>query len=295
MTNGNLGRGLSSLIPQVPAEEPTSEEPRDLIQDNMPAPSNEDGGLQYVLTSTLTPNPYQPRLDFKHEELEQLSESIKKYGILAPLLVSKHGDGYQLVAGERRWQAATLIGMEKVPVIVRATTDLEKLELSLLENLQRENLNPIEEALAYKRLISEFNMTQEQVADRVNKNRSSVANTIRLLNLPSEIQDAIRLGTISQGQAKIILSVSDEKYQKKLFRKIIREGMTVRETRRAKTSLKKTDPVEAVDLETSLDEEKLRNYLDTRVKIEKIDDGGRLVVDYYSLEELKRIINKIIE
>jgi ParB family transcriptional regulator, chromosome partitioning protein len=295
MINNNLGRGLSSLIPQTPINPPLQNEPVDLISDDVAVPSNSETGLQHVLTSSITPNPYQPRLDFKHEELEQLAESIKKYGILAPLLVTRHGDGWQLIAGERRWQAATLVGLEKVPVIVRVATDLEKLELSLLENLQRENLNPIEEALAYKRFIDEFDMTQEQVADRVDKNRSSVANAIRLLNLPDEIQNAIRVGTISQGQAKIILSVADVKYQMKLFKKIIREGMTVRETQRATKRLKKTTPIVDVDLEMSSSEERLRNHLDTRVKIEKVDDGGRLVIDYYSLEELKRIIERIVE
>ena len=291
MVNRSLGRGLGSLIPQTPISQP--EEEINLIQDDI-KPTNEEGTLQRVLTTRITPNPYQPRLDFKHEELEQLAESIKKYGILAPLLVSKKGEDYQLIAGERRWQAATLIGLEKVPVIVRATTDLEKLELALLENLQRENLNAIEEALAYKRFIDEFNMTQEQVADRVDKNRSSIANSIRLLNLPKEIQEAIRLGTISKGQAKIILSVEDPKYQMKLFKKIIREGMTVRETRRATARYKKTAPIGASNIELS-DEERLRNYLDTRIKIETDENGGRLVIEYYSIEELKRIIGKIVE
>ncbi|MBL7021895.1 ParB/RepB/Spo0J family partition protein [Patescibacteria group bacterium] len=292
MVNRSLGRGLGSLIPQTPISQP--EEEINLIQDDI-KPTNEEGTLQRVLTTRITPNPYQPRLDFKHEELEQLAESIKKYGILAPLLVSKKGEDYQLIAGERRWQAATLIGLEKVPVIVRATTDLEKLELALLENLQRENLNAIEEALAYKRFIDEFNMTQEQVADRVDKNRSSIANSIRLLNLPKEIQEAIRLGTISKGQAKIILSVEDPKYQMKLFKKIIREGMTVRETRRATARYKKTAPIGASNIELSADEERLRNYLDTRIKIETDENGGRLVIEYYSIEELKRIIGKIVE
>ncbi len=292
MVNGSLGRGLGSLIPQTPISQP--EEETNLMQDDI-KPTNEEGTLQRVLTTRITPNPYQPRLDFKHEELEQLAESIKKYGILAPLLVSKKGEDYQLIAGERRWQAATLIGLEKVPVIVRATTDLEKLELALLENLQRENLNAIEEALAYKRFIDEFNMTQEQVADRVDKNRSSVANSIRLLNLPKEIQEAIRLGTISKGQAKVILSVEDPKYQMKLFKKIIREGMTVRETRRATAKYKKTAPIGASNIELSADEERLRNYLDTRIKIETDENGGRLVIEYYSIEELKRIIGKIVE
>lgn len=299
MINSNLGRGLSSLIPQSQPVEPIEEKHSDLINDNLPSPSaNQEGTLQYVLVSKIVPNPYQPRLDFNHEELEQLAESIKKYGILAPLLVSRLGDGYQLVAGERRWQAATLIGLEKVPVIVRQTTNLEKLELSLLENLQRENLNPIEEAIAYKRFIDEFGMTQEQVADRVDKNRSSIANAIRLLNLPKEIQEAIRVGSISRGQAKIILSVTDEKYQKKLFRKIIREGMTVRETRRATSGYKKiTNSINGdsnQDIEVAADEEQLRNYLDTKVKIEKQEGVGKIMIDYYSIEELKRLINKII-
>ena len=295
MTNSNLGRGLSSLIPHTPIESTAQDKPKELIQDNVLSSSSNDGGLQHVLTSNITPNPYQPRLDFEHEALEQLAESIKKYGILAPLLVSKHGDGYQLVAGERRWQAATLIGLEKVAVIVRDTTNLEKLELSLLENLQRTNLNPIEEAIAYKRFIDEFNMTQEQVADRVDKNRSSVANALRMLNLSDEIQGAIRAGSISRGQAKVILSVEDKKYQQKLFKKIIREGMTVRQTRRATAKYKNAEPNDSAGLETSADEEILRNHLDTKVKIANEDGKGKIVIEYYSVEELKRIIGRIIE
>lgn len=250
--------------------------------------------LQYVLASKITPNPYQPRLEFKHEQLEQLAESIKKFGILAPLLVVRKDDGYQLIAGERRWQAAILIGLEEVPVIVREATDLEMLEISLLENLQREDLNPVEEALAFQRLIQEFNLTQEQVADRVDKNRSTIANSLRLLNLAPEIQEGIKVGIINRSQAKIILSIADPKYQLKVFKKIVKNSLTVRQTDRAVSRYKKPSPQEPVDLELSSNEEQLRNFLDTRVKIEPKGGEGKILIEYFSKEELKRILSKIV-
>jgi len=294
----NLGRGLGSLIPQRSVNDDVVQIPvnQTKVTTTIVQPERVEtrSGFQYVSTGKIVPNPYQPRYDFKHEELEQLAESIKKYGILAPLIVVRKDDGYQLIAGERRWQAATLIGLEKVPVIVREATNLEMLEISLLENLQREDLNPIEEALAYKRFVEEFNMTQEQVADRVDKSRSSIANSLRLLNLPPEIQEAVTMGTINRSQAKVILGVADPQYQIKLFKKIVRSGLTVRQTDRVRASYQKTTPLGTVELELSASEERLRNYLNTRVKIEGEVNQGKIVIGYYSQEELKRILEKIV-
>lgn len=297
-TNNNLGRGLDSLIPSpdnedikragLIKEEQLVEEEESQIK--LPPVSD----LQYVSANKITRNPYQPRLEFKHEQLEQLAESIKKFGILAPLLVVRKDDGYQLIAGERRWQAAILIGLEKVPIIIREATDLEMLEISLLENLQREDLNPIEEATAFQRLMQEFNLTQEQVADRVDKNRSTIANSLRLLNLAPVIQEGIKAGTINRSQAKIILSVADPKYQLKVFKKIVKNSLTVRQTDRAVLRYKEPSPPEPLDLELSSDEEQLRNFLDTKVKIEQKGEAGKILIDYFSKEELKRILSKMI-
>jgi ParB family chromosome partitioning protein len=291
----SLGRGLGSLIPTGGLITPpaTSAEETAKISPVV-ASTVVDSEFQYIATGKIVPNPYQPRQEFKHEELEQLAESIKKYGVLAPLLVVRQADKYQLIAGERRWQAATLIGLERVPAIVREATKLEMLEISLLENLQREDLNPIEEALAYQRFIDEFGLTQEQVAERVDKNRSTIANSLRLLNLPAEIKEAIKLGTVSRSQAKVILGVADPKYQLKLFKKIVREGLTVRQTDQVKSIYKKIPGEGIVGLELSASEERLRNFLNTRVKIEGAANQGKIVIGYYSQEELRRILERIV-
>ncbi|PJA93156.1 MAG: chromosome partitioning protein ParB, partial [Candidatus Komeilibacteria bacterium CG_4_9_14_3_um_filter_37_5] len=228
-----LGRGLSSLIPNRNiVDNSSAPEPNRAINDNAQSSSGstDNNQLLYLSPKQIRKNPYQPRTTFNHQELEELAESIKRYGILEPLIVVLKDGYYQLIAGERRWQAATLIGLEKVPVMVRQADDLEVMEISLIENLQREDLDPIEEALAYQRLIEEFQLTQEQVARKVQKNRVTVANAIRILQLPKDIQEAIRLGAISRSQAKIILSVNNPKDQIRIFKKIVNGGLTVRQT-----------------------------------------------------------------
>lgn len=296
-----LGRGLGSLIPNRNISSPASindftEEKIDETGIPSVTPVNKSGQLLYLSPKQIQKNPFQPRSNFSHQELEELAESIKQYGILEPLIVVARGDYYQLIAGERRWQAATIIGLDKVPAIVREADELEMMEISLIENLQRENLDPIEEAMAYQRLMNEFKQTQEEVAKKVQKNRATVANAIRILQLPKDIQEAIRLGAISRSQAKIILSVNDEKDQIKIFKKILRGGLTVRQTDRLASnySAKRKSKEGVNDLELTAREEKLRQYLSTKVKIIDQGEGGQILIEYYSPEELERLVNSIL-
>ncbi|MFH1667812.1 MAG: ParB/RepB/Spo0J family partition protein [Candidatus Komeilibacteria bacterium] len=293
MANNTLGRGLNSLIPQSAKPAPPATEISEQ-QDSTIAKDININELAYVVVDKIVKNPYQPRMEFNHEELEQLAESIKRYGILEPLVVTRDGEFLQLIAGERRLQAAILAGLERVPVIIREANKLEMLEISLIENIQRSDLNPLEEALAYQRLIEEFKLTQEEVATKVNKNRSTIANSIRMLHLPPKIQEAIKLGTINRSQAKLILSVADDKQQLALFNKIIKNSLTVRQTSRQARNLQVTASGDS-NLELAADEESLRNYLETKVAIEDHDEQGQIVIKYYSLAELKRLINKIIK
>jgi len=296
MANNTLGRGLNSLIPQTPKEtkstpEPTKSNDKQVSEVATKVKINE---LSYISPDKIVKNPYQPRIEFKHEELEQLSESIKRYGVLEPLLVTKVGDNWQLIAGERRLQASILAGLKEVPVIARSADELEMLEISLIENIQRSDLNPLEEALAYKRLIDEFKLTQEDVANKVNKSRSTIANSLRMLKLPPKIQEAMKIGTINRSQAKLILSVADEKQQNKLFNKIIKNSLTVRQTS-SKAKGFQSPGGNNSNIELAADEENLRNYLETKVAIEDQDQQGQIVIKYYSLAEMKRLIKKIIK
>ncbi len=296
MANNTLGRGLNSLIPQTPKQPTQPVEPSKVTpQPTEVAADINVNELAYIVTDKIIKNPYQPRIDFKHDELEQLAESIKKYGVLEPLIVTKAGDQWQLIAGERRLQASILAGLAKVPVMVRDANEQEMMEISLVENIQRADLNPIEEALAYKRLIDEFKLTQEEIASRVNKSRSTVANALRMVNLPPTIQEAMKAGTINRSQAKLILSVADDKQQIKLFNKIIKNSLTVRQTSRKAKGFQQGKGFSNSNIELAADEETLRNYLETKVAIDDQDDQGQIVIKYYSLAELKRLIKKIIK
>ncbi|MFW0837563.1 MAG: ParB/RepB/Spo0J family partition protein [Candidatus Komeilibacteria bacterium] len=288
MANNSLGRGLGSLIPS----RATNDE-----KTNIEASADQSGKvgeLRHVPTNKVKKNPYQARQEFKHDELEQLADSIKKHGILEPLLVTQEGDYYQLIAGERRWQAATLLNLPTVPVIVKDADELGKMEISLIENVQRENLNPIEEAQAYKRLLEEFSMTQEQVAQRVNKNRSTVANSLRLLQLPADIQTALRSGTISRSQAKLILSVADTKQQIKLFKKVIKNSLTVRQTHHAVSSLSGKERIASDNIELSELADELRHHLGTKVAMMGSASRGKVVIEYYSAAERQALISKLL-
>lgn len=283
-----LGKGLSSLIPQFRTKRVTH------LQTGQ---GDSVGRIWQIPISEIVPNSEQPRKQFSHTEMEELIASIKEHGIIQPLVVTEKEDGgYELVIGERRLRAAQMAGLATVPAIVRAATQQQKLELALIENVQRQDLNPIEEAFAYQRLTEEFGLTQEQVAERVGKSRPLVTNMIRLLGLPGQIQKALIDGEISVGKAKAILSLKDEKDQLALFRSMTGKQITVRDVE--KTVAEKGDKSRkgSVRRDPNLlaQEKLLEERLGTKVYITQKGEKGTIVINYYSKEELKRILAELI-
>ncbi len=284
-----LGKGLNSLIPQQ------QKIVRKIIRRETGIVSDENKILNIAIEQIL-PNPEQPRKDFDHQDLEDLVLSIKKHGILQPLIVTEREDGnYELIAGERRLRASQIAGLEKVPAILRNASQQQKLELALIENIQRQQLNPLEEAYAYSRLMEEFNLSQEEVADQVGKSRPVVANTIRLLGLPSVIQTALVKGEISMTKARTLLSLKSEKEQIALFTKIQNEKMTSREVESVISSKDPKSRKGSVrrDPNIRVQEELLEESLGTKVRISKKGERGSIIIDYFSLEELKRLIEEL--
>jgi ParB family chromosome partitioning protein len=281
MTKKALGRGLEALIPT------RKKEPE---KDNLPT-----GKVEELDIETISPNRYQPRRRFDEEKLEELSASLREKGVIEPVIVRAMEEGYELIAGERRLQAAKRLGMGTIPAVVRAATDREMLELSLIENLQRDDLNPLEEALSYQRLMGEFGLTQEKLAQDLGKNRASVANTLRLLNLPEQVREALLHNGISRGHAIALLSLKNAAGQVKLCRKIVRHGLSVRKTevavKRALTPGLTGKPASGKSPEFVAIEEGLQHFFGTRVNIRRRRAGGRIEVDYYSDEDLERILS----
>ena len=281
-----LGRGLGSLIPNLNEERQAGSGPL--------SPGNDQEVVAKIPLEQIEKNPWQPREHFAHSEMEELVESIKKHGVLQPLIVTKTSQGYQLIAGERRLEACRILGLKTAPAIVRTAANLEKLEWALIENLQRQNLNPVEEAAAYQRLIDEFNLTQEEVAVRVGKKRATVANALRMLDLPEEIKTALREGQITASHAKVILEAENASARLKLFKKILEAALTVRETtiEVRKIKVKGHDRRLSKDLETADQEDLLRKALGTKVTINKKNGSGQVVIEFYSAEELAALISK---
>jgi len=248
--------------------------------------------------ASIVPNPHQPRLRFDEEKLRELSASIKEHGILQPLVVTPlPGGKYELIAGERRLQAAKLAGLATVPVLVRDAKENEKLELAIIENVQRHDLDPIEEAKAYSRLMDEFGLTQEGTARKMGKSRSAVANLLRLLALPIEIQRAISEGKITEGHAKALLSIENPEKQRALFEMIVKTGMTVRETEsKAREVSVRPHVRHIVSLSPELIEkaDRLSSALGTKVAVKPAGKGGRIVVEYYSDEEFEHIVSRFL-
>jgi ParB family chromosome partitioning protein len=238
-------------------------------------------------------NPQQPRSYFNETALDDLAESIKQHGIISPLIVTRQGNSYELIAGERRLRAAKIVGLKEIPVIVRDEQDQKKLEIALIENLQREDLNPLETARAYQKLIDEFNITQDEVAKKVGKARSSVANALRLLTLPAEVQAALASGKISEAHAKYLLGLESEAKQITMLKKIMRQNMTVAETDKEIKRLGGTKAAKPKDYFDRAREEELGEFLTTKVEIKRQGRGGKLIIDFYSEEELNGIIHKI--
>lgn len=274
-----LGKGLSALISEN--------------VDESGAVSQKTVAI--VKTTDIDYNSQQPRLHYEEEALEELKSSIKEKGILQPILVRTKNDRFEIVAGERRFRAAQALGLEEVPVVVKDVSDEEALVLALIENIQREELNVIEEAKAFKRLVDDFHLTQEQVADAVGKNRSTVTNILRLLRLPVAIQDAVSKNLISMGHARTLLSVEDEKKQYQVFLAIMEKGSSVRQAEEMTKSLfvdgkKHAKAKKEKDHELVYLEEELRNLLGTKVLIEAKKKRGKIVIEYYSLDDLDRIL-----
>jgi ParB family transcriptional regulator, chromosome partitioning protein len=268
-----LGKGLSALIASA---------------------ETEDSGVRELRINEIEPNSGQPRKHFNDEKLAQLAESIKQHGVVQPLIVQKDGNTYKIVAGERRWRASRLAGLQNVPVIIRELSNKQVMEIALIENLQREDLNPIEEAEAYERLMEEFGMTQEEISATVGKSRPAIANSVRLLSLQDKIKNMVISGEISSGHARTILSLEDREIQLKAVEEVVKKELNVRETEllvKRLTTKKAGKKSKAADIEYLALEERFREIFGTKVKIINNKKTGKILIEYYSIDELDRIIN----
>ncbi|MDO4514201.1 MAG: ParB/RepB/Spo0J family partition protein [Lachnospiraceae bacterium] len=292
MAARGLGKGLDSLIPVV--ETPVSTKKK---KENDINALKEGEAPVMVKITKVEPNRQQPRKKFDEDALLELADSIKQYGLLQPILVQDRKTYYEIIAGERRWRASKLAGLKEVPVIIRNYSEQEIVEISLIENIQREDLNPIEEAQAYKRLLTEFNLKQDEVADRVSKSRTAVTNSMRLLKLCDEVQQMVIENMITTGHARAILSVEDPTEQYALAQRIFDEKLSVREVEKLVRNLGKPAK-EKKNVDKSMDviyediQEKLKNALGTKVAITSKGNGtGKIEIEFYSNEELERLID----
>lgn len=298
MKTGGLGRGLSALIPNR-KEETATRSPfgANITNDSMSASEVVEGNVRNVSVEKIDRNPEQPRKEFSEEELQDLAQSIREHGILQPLLVTQNGDRFTLIAGERRLRASKRAGLKEVPCLVHAkVTTQEQLELAIIENVQREDLNPIEQALAYKKLHVEFGMSHEEIAKAVGKERPSISNAIRVLNLPEEMQKAMRENRLQYGHARALLGVADQNEQREMFQKMLDGKMGTRdlEHKMKKVNVASHTRVTQKDPQLASYEEELARVLGTRVRIKAFgESGGNVILEYYSQEELSGIVEKI--
>ncbi|AQS57752.1 ParB/RepB/Spo0J family partition protein [Desulforamulus ferrireducens] len=279
-----LGKGLQALMPVIPQD------------------ISNQGILKEIKVSEIKPNPKQPRLKIDQEKLQELVDSIREYGVVQPVVVrSQPGGGYELIAGERRWRACQQLGLEYIPAVIREYGELQSAAIALIENLQRENLNPLEEATAYRRLMDEFQLTQEEVSQRVGKSRPQITNMVRLLSLPNEIKVKVSNGEISAGHARALLTLESRQKQIEVCDLIIKKQLSVRQVEELVQSLikgkqennkKKQKPQDPVILDL---EEQLRNTLGTKVQIKTGRKGGKIEIDYYDLEDLNRLLELLIK
>lgn len=274
MVKRRLGKGLTALIPELPE---TGKE-----------------GVSEINVSEIFPNKNQPRQNFDREKLEQLARSIVQHGVLQPVVLRKAERGYEIVAGERRWRAARIAGLKSIPAVVKELDDRQVMELALIENLQREDLNPIEEAEAYKKLIDEFGLTQEEISAAVGRSRSAVANTLRLLTLPKDIQKLIRDEILTAGHARAIIPLNDRQ-RREVIERIIKDNLSVRETEKLASSVtqkkaKKTKKGKAKDAWIMEIENSLGELLGTRVQLVQGKKKGKIEIEYYTMEDLERIL-----
>ena len=299
MAKPALGRGLGALLGGNPIAKPPSPAPSsNQVPSTVPAVEKRDH-VQRVPLDRIRPCPFQPRKNFTPEALTELADSIREQGIVQPLVVRENAGFFELIAGERRWRAAQVAGLGEVPIIIRAADDQEVLELALIENLQRENLNPMEEAQGYVQLIEQFHLKQEEVAIKVGKSRAAIANSLRLLKLPASLQDYLRQGMISVGHAKVILSLANEKQQKLAADRIIRDGLNVRQTEglisrlldpQASVLSKTTSAGPKADAHVTHLENQLREKLGTKVHLKYKQGKGSLEIAFFSDAELERIL-----
>ena len=275
-----LGRGLGALLPSTPSSGATPEV----------------AGIQEIAVRDIAPNPNQPRKDFNINALNDLAGSLKKSGVIQPVVVRKLGSGYQLVVGERRWRAAKLAGLERIPAVVRDVSDVESLELGLVENLLREDLNPIEEAEAYQRLLAEFGWTQDDLAERVSKDRSTISNCLRLLKLPESIRADLRAGRLTMGHARALLSLTSELDQLRLREEILAHSWSVRATEEGVQKKRSLLPRRAARRAPELTalEDSFREALATRVRLVGNERRGRIEIAYTSREDLDRITEILV-
>ena len=287
-----LGKGLDSLIPENKSVKPAVKPEK--------AEESVKTGEQMLKINQVEPNREQPRKHFEEDALLELADSIKQYGVLQPLLVRKRKDYYEIIAGERRWRAAKLAGVKEVPVIIKEYTEQQAVEIALIENIQRENLNPIEEAIAYKRLLKEFHLKQDEIAERVSKSRTAVTNSMRLLKLNSKVQQMVIDDMISTGHARALLALEDEEQQYTIANKIFDEKLSVRETEKLIKILKnpkktaKKEKIEHTFIYENL-EEKMKGIMGTKVNVNPKSNGkGKIEIEYYSEEELERIFDLIM-
>lgn len=271
-----LGRGLDALIPAAESKE----------------------GATDVPTALVSPNPHQPRQSISEDSLAELVASIREHGVIQPLIVTQVGDGFQLIAGERRWRAAQLAGLTTVPAIIKETTPQQMLELALVENVQRADLNPLEEAGAYRQLMDEFGLTQEEVAERVGKSRTAVANTVRLLRLPDDVQEALAAERISEGHARALLALPTARLQRQVLAAIEARGLNVRQTealvRQMQAEPKESPPESELSPQDQDAVDRFQQRLGTKVNLVRGKKGGRLVIHFYSEEELQAIYEAIV-
>ncbi len=293
------------IIQQSVSSEPFTVPPVEEVSEGVPFEaeptekvSYADSTIQELDVSKIVANPFQPRTQFKPEALQELADSIKEHGVIQPLVVTETANGYELVVGERRFRASQLAGLTKVPAIVKKTLhDQTKLEVALIENIQRQELNAIEEARGYDRLIKAFNLTQDQVAKKVGKSRSAVANTLRLLNLPAEIQRGVIEGNITEGHARAILGLADIEKMILMYQTIIDQGWNVRqvEAKVREITVKRRIDAATPDPKLMAIETELRGKLGTQVKIQRQGRGGKITIDFFSDEDLEEIIHRIAE
>ncbi len=271
-----LGKGLGALIPDRPATEPEGKK------------TFFSCGIEEI-----QPNPFQPRKMFVDEPLQELVQSIREKGILQPLVVRRKGDKFELIAGERRWRAAQKAGIKEVPILVKDVSESELLELSLIENIQRENLNPVEEAEAYRGLMEQFRLTQEEISQKVGKDRTTVTNALRLLKLPAEIKQSLAEGKVSVGHARALLSLEAPEKQRQAWRKVLASGLSVRQTENLIKRMRSKNPTASGRSPSSWSPlaEDLQRFLGTRVRIVGRGKRGRIEIEFYSSEELDRLLD----